>query len=87
MKEELEIYKAVGKAETLKELADVIRSNADSNGKIKGRNRDFNAEDMANFCERFEEVSANTLTRSFGIRQQALYILYYEGHLIKTDKL
>lgn len=75
----LEIYDRVNSAETLNQLAEVIRSLADEQGLIQGRTRKFPAEQMARACELYSTgiVSYNTLTREFGIRQQAMYIDYY----------
>ncbi len=73
----LEIYDKVNKCETLSELSDIILELADENGEIQGRTRKFNAAKMAEKCLNFRTVSPNTLTRKFGIRQQAMYILYY----------
>lgn len=77
--ERLTIYDQVNGCETLKELADVIRSLADEQGMIQGRSRKFKAEQMAYACEHYGSgyVPANSLTREFGIRQQALYIDYF----------
>lgn len=78
-KTELSRYQAVNKCETLKQLADVIRSFADKDGMIQGRTQKFNAETMARACESkvYATAAPNLLTRQWGIRQQALYILHY----------
>lgn len=73
---ELEKYKAVNKSSSLKDLADVIRSFA-INGRIQGRTRTFDSEQMANRCENYDLVKHNNLTREFGIRQQAMMLLFY----------
>nr|WP_299488639.1 hypothetical protein [uncultured Allomuricauda sp.] len=75
---DLEKYEAVNKCETLKQLADVIRSFADNDGLIQGRTRKFNAETMAKNCETYTIYKHNYLTREFGIRQQALMINFYD---------
>jgi hypothetical protein len=72
-----EKYDAVNSAETLDELADVINSFADEDGMIQGRTRKFRASKMAHACKAFGVISPNTLTREFGIRQQAFYINHY----------
>lgn len=69
-------YKMVNNCQTLKELAEVIRSLA-SNGMIQGRTDIFNAENMALSCENFTLYNNTSLTREFGIRQQAMMLLYY----------
>lgn len=78
----LEKYEAVNKCETLEELADVIRSFA-VDELIQGRTRKFSAEKMAKFCEDYNPTKHNTLTRKFGIRQQAIMILFYEGKTVE----
>lgn len=90
---ELEIYQKVNNSETLEELADAIDSIADENGRIKGRYNDFDAKGMSFQCRNLRKVLRdsvltdsdlreyimffNTLTRNYGIRQQAIYILTY----------
>lgn len=74
---ELEKYEAVNKSKTLKELAEVIESFADEKGWIQGRARNFNAGVMASICRRYNLGEHNMLTREFGIRQQAMYLLFY----------
>lgn len=74
---DLEKYEKVNKTESLKELADVIRSFA-INGRIQGRIRSFDSEDMAFACESFNLNKHNLLTREFGIRQQAIMLFMYK---------
>lgn len=76
---ELEKYEKVNKCETLDQLADVIDSFADTDGKITGRSRRFDAKIMSDTCRRYTHMEHNRLTREYGIRQQALYILFYEN--------
>lgn len=73
----LKIYDEVNQCETLVHLARVIKSLADEDGMIQGRSRKFSAKKMADLCENYENMPKNVLTREFGIRQQAMYILYY----------
>ena len=75
----LECYELVNKCETYEELGAAIRSIADDNGMIQGKVQQFDAGKMANFAEEFVSGRANCLTRAFGIRQQALYIYFYES--------
>ena len=77
MQTKLQKFEIVNACETLEELADVIESFADEEGFIKGRTRSFNAKTMANACRLYAQLPKNCLTREFGIRQQAMYILYY----------
>lgn len=76
--EELLKYEKVNKCETLDQLADVIDSFADGDGKIVGRTKRFDAKVMSNICRRYTYGEHNMLTREYGIRQQALYILFYK---------
>lgn len=76
-----QIYDKVNQCETLDELAFVIKGLADSEGMIQGRENKFNAVRMANYCVNYSSYPKNYLTREFGIRQQAMYILYYNGEL------
>jgi hypothetical protein len=77
MKNREEIYDAVNKCVTFEALANVIRGLGDKDGFIQGRTRKFNAEVMARHCMNFSMAYPNTLTREFGIRQQAMHITYY----------
>ena len=73
---ELEKYEKVNKSSSLKDLANVIRSFA-NDGIIQGRTRPFDSELMAKRCEEYDLVKHNNLTREFGIRQQAMMLLFY----------
>ncbi len=77
---DLEKYTKVNESKSLTELAETIRSFANSAGEIMGRTRIFNAETMAQYCETYSLAKHNRLTREFGIRQQAMMLLFY------TDK-
>jgi len=77
MEDKLKIYERVNKAESLEELATVIENLADDYGKIQGRTRHFDAKKMANICRNYNLRIHNALTREYGIRQQAMYILFY----------
>lgn len=82
---ELEKYELVNKAESIEELQDAILSIADENGNIQGRSRAFSAAQQAKNAEIVAEgYTPNLLTRSYGIRQQAMYISYYQS-LQKLD--
>ena len=73
---ELEKYEKVNKTSNLKDLANAIRSFA-IEGKIQGRERTFDSEQMATRCENYGLARHNNLTREFGIRQQAMMLLFY----------
>lgn len=77
---ELEKYELVNKCETDKELSEAIMMLSDPEIKlIQGRNSAFDAVSMAEncYCVINKNMNPNTLTRQYGIRQQALYIRYY----------
>lgn len=74
---ELEFFQKVNATDSLSELSDVILQIADENGMIQGRTRKFEAKKMAEYCRDFKNYSPNVLTREYGIRQQALYLSYY----------
>lgn len=74
----LEKYEAVNATESLKELAKVIESFADEDGFIQGRQKRFDAKIMAYYCINYDTSIHNSLTREFGIRQQAMMLSYYE---------
>lgn len=78
---DLEKFQAVNVCETTEALKKAIISFADSNGEIQGRRKTFNADRMANKVDGVvnKQLSPNNLTREFGIRQQALYLSYYEN--------
>jgi hypothetical protein len=75
-------YEVVNKCETYEELAKAIREIGED-GIIQGRIRPFDSEKMAVACENFDNYMElkmpNVLTREFGIRQQAMYIYYFEN--------
>lgn len=76
---DLEKFQLVNRCETTEELRNVVLSFCDSYGNIKGRTRTFNGLKMASSIEAVvnNNYPANVLTREFGIRQQALYLAYY----------
>ena len=74
---DLEKYEKVNQTENLTELANVIRSFTNVRGKVMGKTRSFDAERMATNCEYYNLLAHNTITREFGIRQQAMMHLFY----------
>ena len=76
----LEKYEIVNACESAKELEEAILAFANESGYIQGRTRMFDAKQMASNVEGVvnRRLIANLLTREFGIRQQALYLAYYE---------
>jgi hypothetical protein len=85
-KDRLRIFEEVNSAETLDHLARIIENLADEDGYITGRSNKFSAKSMAKVCRDYEAYPKNSLTREFGIRQQAMYILYYSEGLSRTLK-
>jgi hypothetical protein len=80
-KTELEKYKIVNACETIDELIAAILSVCDKDGMIQGREKKFNGEKMAMSLKLVSEgiFPPNTLTREYGIRQQAIYIMFCEA--------
>lgn len=76
---EIEKYEMINSAESIDELQTAIIAIADENGMIKGRSRFWDAkkqaENVPNVVKKYGV--ANLLTRSYGIRQQALYLKFY----------
>lgn len=80
---DLEKYELVNSCETIEELQAAILKLADENGVIQGKSRIFNAAKMAELTKRFISdktsiIPANSITRNWGLRQQALYLKYYQ---------
>lgn len=81
------IYDLVNNAETIEELVLVMAAIGKKyGGKIPGKTKDFdvnkqisNAKLVYNISLEDEWLSeeANIVTRSFGLRQQLMYIIYY----------
>jgi hypothetical protein len=77
---ELEKFQLVNTCNTCKELEDaIILIGQENDGMLQGRTHSFNAESMAKCVEPIvnNAMWPNYLTRSYGIRQQALYLKYY----------
>lgn len=74
---DLEKYDRVNSAESIEELQEAIKLIANEQGHIKGRNDVFTVDQQVTAARLVVEgkVPARTLTRMFGIRQQALYLL------------
>ena len=85
---ELEKYQRINNCESGTELSEAVLMLADDNGLVQGRDKQWDATRMS---KRVLEViegtaDARTLTREYGIRQQALYIIYYtQPHSEKPD--
>lgn len=75
--EKLKIYELVNSCESFLGLSNIILSLVDEDGMIQGRDRKFKAHLMAESCLNYPNLPKNVLTREFGIRQQAMYLLYY----------
>ncbi len=76
---ELEKFQLINQCETVEELADAILK-ISGGIEIKGRFISFDAEKMSKRVAQVvnEDLIPNVLTRQYGIRQQALYIKFYQ---------
>jgi hypothetical protein len=77
---ELEKFQLVNACETCEALEQaIILIGEDNNGQVMGRTRPFDAARSAQMVKPIvhENLLPNYLTRSFGIRQQALYLRFY----------
>lgn len=76
----LEKYELVNKCETIEELESAVKALAGEDGLIQGRTRKFDANKMASYVGSVVKGLGpiNVLTREFGIRQQALYLKFYQ---------
>jgi len=73
---ELQKYKKVNSCTSLKELSEVILELGED-GFIQGRIKSFRTGIMVQMCKNYTLERHNTLTRVYGIRQQAMMILFY----------
>lgn len=79
-RDKLNCYDLVNSVETFDKLKDtILLIGSMNNGVIPGSVRDFDATKMANNVDKIRtgKYSYNGLTRSFGIRQQAIYLHTY----------
>lgn len=78
---DLEKYEKVNKCETYEEFYEALKALSDENGEIQGRRQKFNVERMIqNAKYYFADASyPNVITREFGLRQQAMYLKYYNS--------
>lgn len=76
---ELEKYELVNNCEYPKELEEAIITIGSDINIIHGKTRAFDSVKMASYVEGviFNQFNPALLTRSYGIRQQALYLKYY----------
>ena len=79
---EFEKYQAVNKCESDTELENAMRLISDDGLTIRGLTRTFDLQKSiknmyAFIADKSDVIPANVLTRSYGIRQQALYLKYY----------
>jgi hypothetical protein len=78
---DLEKYELVNRCETPSELYEsIIKLTDPDTGFIHGRTRYFEGKKMAeNMLLVLHGAQPNLLTREYGIRQQALYLKYYNN--------
>lgn len=79
---ELEKYEAINKAESASELQAAILQIADEDGMIvsvHGKKKAFDAKELCKAVPLivYGPYPPNLLTRTYGIRQQALHLKYY----------
>lgn len=77
---ELEKWQLVNAANTTDELEKAIIE-ISNDGVIQGRKQPWDAKEQAGYIKDLvfgNKYSFNVLTRSYGIRQQALYLQHYE---------
>lgn len=77
--EEVEKWKRINSCETHEELKKAIIEIAD-NDNIQGSKKSWKASyqsDVVQFLWENPNIEMNMLTRSYGIRQQMMYLLYY----------
>lgn len=79
--EELEKWKKINSAQTVEDLKEAIFNIAEK-GIIKGSCKDLKASDQVLFVQviydNYSYDNLNLLTRSYGIRQQMMYLLHYK---------
>lgn len=83
-------WELVNKSETFEELAIAIVTISDRDGTIKskGRHVHFSVESLLESLSAVENGgSPNLLTRTYGIRQQAMYILYYQNLIKEHERI
>ena len=77
--DELSKWETVHATESLDGLAKVIESFANEEGKIAGTGKWYDAKEMAQHCRNVAGInpfaSLRCLTRHYGIRKQALYLI------------
>lgn len=78
---ELEKFQLVNNAATIEQLQEAIRAIAED-GEIQGKSKKHRSEHQAYFVTGVVKgtLNANALTRSYGIRQQAIYLQYYKKY-------
>lgn len=77
---ELEKYEKVNSCETVEELEQaILEIGKELNNTILGRKYSYSSETMASYCKDVfnGKLSANLLTRNYGIRQQMFYLMFY----------
>ena len=76
---ELEKYELVNNCEYPKELTEAIITIGSDANTIHGKSRSFDSIKMASYVDGVisNDFNPALLTRSYGIRQQALYLKYY----------
>lgn len=73
-------YDEVNKSESAEDLKKAVEFIAGKKRKLKGRRRTYDSRVVQEYIDKVIEGKEppNTLTRKYGIRQQAMYIKYYK---------
>lgn len=78
---QLILFDKVSRTENLEELACLIEELGGENKAIQGLTEVFKSDKMAENCRNFSPYRHSTLTRQFGIRQQALMFDFYNNKI------
>lgn len=78
------LMKAVSYADSLDELATIMRNAADPDGYLVCPDgKKYDAENMANAISNFDRKYSNGVTRAYGFRQQCFMLQHYEYAILR----
>lgn len=79
---DIEKYEAVNSCESFEELLRILKSFEDKDGFIQGKSGTFDVDKMISKCRNWwtfpEIIAPNCMTRMWGLRQQMMYLKYYD---------